>query len=103
MDINGEGLVFDDEGCHVRAITNKNSMFDRAMGNPGKRIVLFKESADRSMQASVRVMPGCFITGQAAGTAASLACKSDCNTRNISIKELQSILIENGAFITAKE
>ena len=26
---------------------------------------------DRQMQASVRVMPGCFITGQAAGTAAA--------------------------------
>lgn len=60
-------------------------------------------SADRSMQASVRVMPGCFITGQAAGTAAALASKSDCNTRNINIDELQRILIENGAFITSKK
>jgi len=57
-------------------------------------------SADRSMQASVRVMPGCFITGQAAGTAASLAAKNDTDTRSIDINELQNILVENGAFIT---
>lgn len=60
-------------------------------------------SADRSMQASVRVMPGCYITGQAAGTAAALAAKGDGNTRNVNIKELQKILIENGAFISQKE
>ena len=34
-------------------------------------------STDRQMQASVRVMPGCLITGQAAGMAASLACESE--------------------------
>ncbi len=31
---------------------------------------------DRHMQASIRVMPGCFITGQAAGAAAALSSKS---------------------------
>ena len=31
---------------------------------------------DQKMQASVRVMPGCFVTGQAAGTAAALAVAS---------------------------
>ncbi len=59
-------------------------------------------SADRSMQASVRVMPGCFITGQAAGTAASIAAKGESDTRKIDINELQNVLIENGAFITRK-
>lgn len=56
-------------------------------------------STDRSMQSSVRVMPCCFITGQAAGTAASLALGFDGNIRNIDIKELQKILTENGAVI----
>ncbi len=60
-------------------------------------------SADRSMQASVRVMPGCYITGQAAGTAAAIASKNDSNTRNIDINELQDILIQNGAFITRNQ
>ncbi len=59
MDINGEGLVFDDGGCPIRAITNKNSMFDRAMGNPGKRIVLFKESAEGSEDIDFWMDAGC--------------------------------------------
>ena len=59
MDINGEGLVFDDEGCPVRAITNKNSMFDRAMGNPGKRIVLFKECAEGGEDIDFWMDAGC--------------------------------------------
>jgi len=50
IDINGEGLIFDDDGCPLRGITNVNSMFDRAMGNPGKRIVQYKECADGNEQ-----------------------------------------------------
>ncbi len=46
IDINGEGLIFDNSGCPLRGITNINSEFDRAMGNPGKRIVQFKDKAD---------------------------------------------------------
>lgn len=57
-------------------------------------------SADRSMQASIRVMPGCFITGQAAGTAAAIATQSNFAIREIDIKKLQSILVRNGAFIS---
>jgi len=48
---------------------------------------------DRQMQASVRVMPGCFITGQAAGVAAAIACESG-ETRAVNIKELQKTLKE---------
>ncbi len=46
-------------------------------------------STDRQMQASVRVMPGCYITGQAAGIAASLACDGE-DTRKISVTELKN-------------
>ncbi len=45
-------------------------------------------STDRQMQASIRVMPGCYITGQAAGIAAALTCESE-DTRKISITELK--------------
>ncbi|MBR7071297.1 MAG: alpha-mannosidase [Clostridia bacterium] len=45
IDINGEGLIYDDSGCPLRGVTNVNSTFDRAMGNPGKRIIQFKEAA----------------------------------------------------------
>ncbi|MBQ8782289.1 MAG: FAD-dependent oxidoreductase [Clostridia bacterium] len=53
---------------------------------------------DRQMQASIRVMPGCFITGEAAGTAAALACEKE-DVRSISIKELQQSLIKGGAYL----
>lgn len=55
-------------------------------------------SADRYMQASVRVMPCCFITGQAAGTAAALA-KETSDTRKLDIKKLQSALLNLGAYL----
>lgn len=53
---------------------------------------------DRQMQASVRVMPGCFITGQAAGVAAALACENE-NVRKISVSELQASLKKLGAYL----
>jgi hypothetical protein len=55
-------------------------------------------SADRPMQASVRVIPGCYITGQAAGAAAALASAVG-DVRAIDIRELQSTLSEIGAYL----
>lgn len=46
---------------------------------------------DRKMQASIRVMPGSFITGQAAGTAAALACASG-SVRSVAAETLRSAL-----------
>ncbi len=56
-------------------------------------------SCDRQMLGSIRVMPGCFITGQAAGVAAAMA--SDCggNTRGFDTRQLQLKLKEFGAFL----
>ena len=53
---------------------------------------------DQKMQASIRVMPGCFITGQAAGVAAALAVDT-LNTRKINVKEVQKRLKELGAYL----
>ncbi len=53
-------------------------------------------SADRSMLATLRVMPGCYITGQAVGVAAAI-CKNE--TRNIDIYELQKRLKKMGAYL----
>ena len=53
---------------------------------------------DRAMQASVRVMPGCFITGQAAGVAAGFACESG-SVRSVSINQVQSALLSMGAYL----
>ena len=54
-------------------------------------------SADQIAQASVRIMPACFVTGQAAGIAAGLADNGD--VRDISMKELQTRLVSIGAII----
>ncbi|MDH7570589.1 MAG: FAD-dependent oxidoreductase [Armatimonadota bacterium] len=56
-------------------------------------------SADRFLQGSVRVMPGCFITGQAAGVAAALAATSGGDTRAVRVGELQQRLKEMGAYL----
>ncbi|MBN2311648.1 MAG: FAD-dependent oxidoreductase [Candidatus Hydrogenedentes bacterium] len=56
-------------------------------------------STDRYMQSSVRVMPGCFITGQAAGVAAALAAEKGTDTRGVAVDELQGRLKELGAFL----
>ena len=55
--------------------------------------------ADRPMQASLRVMPCCFITGQAAGTAAALAVCSGGVVRSVRIEDLQSRLKKDGAYL----
>lgn len=55
-------------------------------------------STDRGMQASIRVMPGCFITGQAAGVAAALAAESE-DTRSVAIHQLQEKIISIGGYI----
>ncbi|MDR1891911.1 MAG: FAD-dependent oxidoreductase [Oscillospiraceae bacterium] len=58
-------------------------------------------STDHYMQASVRVMPGCYITGQAAGTAASLAAASEGDVRSVDVTELQKTLRKNGVYLPA--
>ena len=56
-------------------------------------------SADRFLQGSIRVMPGCFITGQAAGIAAALACVHNADTRQVGVAELQKRLRAVGAYL----
>ena len=56
-------------------------------------------SCDRLMQSSIRVMPGCFIMGQAAGVGAALAVKGNKTSRQVDVSELRRILKEMGAFL----
>ena len=55
-------------------------------------------STDRQMQASIRVMPGCYITGQASGDAAVLASDSQ-DIRKVKIDELQNEIVKSGGII----
>ncbi len=55
---------------------------------------------DRYMQSSIRVMPGCYITGQAAGIGAAVLC--DVHMTNVpetDIHEVQKRLAAMGAFL----
>jgi hypothetical protein len=56
-------------------------------------------SADRIVQGSLRVMPNCFAMGQAAGTASSLAKRYGVGNREVDVRELQSLLISQGAWL----
>ncbi|MBD5093999.1 MAG: FAD-dependent oxidoreductase [Subdoligranulum sp.] len=55
--------------------------------------------ADRAAQASVRVMPACFLTGQAAGTAAALCAKAHTDLRKLNIEQLKQTLKDAGAIL----
>lgn len=56
-------------------------------------------SSDHGAQASYRIMPVVCCLGEAAGSAIALAVKSNLTVREIKIKELQSTLKENNAYI----
>ncbi len=55
--------------------------------------------AERAMNGSMRVMPCCFITGMAAGTAAALANAEEIGIREIDIRKLKNTLISMGAYL----
>jgi hypothetical protein len=56
-------------------------------------------STDRHVQSSIRVMPGCYITGQAAGVAAALAAAADGGTRGVDVGEVQRRLVALGGYL----
>jgi len=56
-------------------------------------------SSDRYIQSSIRVMPGCYITGQAAGIAGALAASADGLTRKVPIRKLQNRLLSINAYL----
>ena len=55
-------------------------------------------STDRYVHASIRVIPGCWITGQAAGMAAAMAANSGITPREVDPQALRSNLKKLGAF-----
>lgn len=54
--------------------------------------------SDRYMQSSIRVMPCCMLTGQAAGTAAALALEAG-TTRGVDTGELRSVLRQHDVYL----
>ena len=56
-------------------------------------------SADRLALAAVRVMPPCFAMGEAVGVTAALALRYSANVNAVDAKDVQRILIKNGAYL----
>ena len=56
-------------------------------------------SGDREIIGSLRVMPGCFITGMAAGAAAALSANENVGIRSLDVKKLQKQLKDMGAYL----
>lgn len=55
-------------------------------------------SCDRRLLASVRVMPNCLTTGEAAGIAAAFAASGDCDVHQVDVDKLRLRLREFGAY-----
>ena len=56
-------------------------------------------STTHEAQASIRILPIVCTLGEAAGTAAAIACKNGCNVKDVDISTLQDTLTKAGAFI----
>jgi len=56
-------------------------------------------SSDRAVQGSLRVMPNCFAMGQASGLAAALALGITGTSRDVEVRKLQQLLVEQGAWL----
>ncbi len=57
-------------------------------------------SCDRHVFASIRVIPACYITGQAAGMAAALSVEHGCSPGAVDRSELRAELRKTGAYFT---
>jgi len=57
-------------------------------------------STDQKVQASIRVMPACYLTGQAVGFAAAIAADAGaCDVHGVDVKALQKRLTAFGAYL----
>ena len=56
-------------------------------------------SADHEAQASIRIMPICAATGEAAGVAATVAVESGSAVQDVNVKCVQDLLKKEGAFL----
>jgi hypothetical protein len=56
-------------------------------------------SADYALADTLRLIPICWVTGQAAGVAAALCVKDNCRPREVNAAKLQGILRQQGAYL----
>ena len=56
-------------------------------------------SADFQIADTLRLIPVCWVTGQAAGIAAALSIQNKCRPREVNVAKLQNVLRQQGAFL----
>jgi len=56
-------------------------------------------SAEFDVADITRLIPVCWVTGQAAGLAAALCIQDKCKPRNVSVTKLQNLLHQQGAYL----
>jgi hypothetical protein len=56
-------------------------------------------SSDFPIADTLRLIPVCWVTGQAAGVAAALSIKDKCSPRNVNVSKLQNTLRQQGAYL----
>jgi len=56
-------------------------------------------SCDLRMADLVRLIPNCFVTGQAAGVGAAVAVRNRCTARQADVREIQKILRQQEAYL----
>ena len=56
-------------------------------------------SCDKNSHGFMREIPQCWITGQAAGTAAALAVRAGVQPRDVAVAALQAALLEQGVYL----
>ncbi len=96
-------------GCVIQCLDNPAAAYEF----PYEGLITDKltnvAAAGRMVSASgkaweiMRNIPGCVLTGEAAGTAAALAVKDNCDLQTIDVAKLQDILIANGNILHCTE
>jgi hypothetical protein len=56
-------------------------------------------SAEMRMADLVRLIPNCFVTGQAAGVAGAVAAQDGCRPRDVEVAKVQKILKQQEAYL----
>jgi hypothetical protein len=56
-------------------------------------------SAEFEIAETLRLIPVCWVTGQAAGAAAALSVQDKCKPRQVNVAKLQTVLRKQGVFL----
>ncbi len=59
IDLNGEGCVYDNNGCPIRGLTSVASEFDYSLGLPGKRVLQFSQCSTGEESIDLWIDAGC--------------------------------------------